>query len=72
MIHDLTLFVGAFGIGFMFTVIVRAFQRHDKVLMTDDPYPSPKPVVNAIAGFLIACLMLSNSVDCCHGGKIIL
>ena len=27
--------------------------------MTDDPYPSLKPVVNAIAGFFIACSMLS-------------
>ena len=25
--------------------------------MTDDPYPSPAPVVNAIAGFFIALLM---------------
>ena len=25
--------------------------------MTDDPYPSPMPVVNAIAGIFIALLM---------------
>ena len=30
MMHDLTLFVGAFGTGFMFTVIFSAFQGMSK------------------------------------------